>query len=104
MTINLQKWRFLTKDKACVCLWILHNMVENMWNIFQALEDEVLAKVEIKGKNQNFTESSSPLAKDLMENSLRGHILGGLIEIWFYVAFWRCVHTIQKKGFFFPSR
>lgn len=34
-----------------------------------------------------------------MQNSLKAHIVGGLIEIWFYAAFWSCVYTIQKKGF-----
>lgn len=51
MITNLQKWKLLAKDKACVCLWILYNMVENV-ELFQALEDEALTKVKIKQKTK----------------------------------------------------
>lgn len=86
---NLQKWKLLAKDKAGVFLWILYKTFENV-ELFQALEDEASAKVEIRQKTKPYRKLLS-FSQGADAELLRGHVLGGLIEIWFYVALWRCV-------------
>lgn len=53
MITDLQKWRLLAKDKACVCFWIIYKTVEIV-ELFQALEDEASAKLEIKQKTKPY--------------------------------------------------